>query len=74
MTDVVDEPVPLNMEPSMEVVGDILNQLSANQIQTIMNSVFDEMLGDVKVGNKVQMVTTYKDPGHFLFKSNICII
>ncbi|KAI0207285.1 Ciliary-associated calcium-binding coiled-coil protein 1 [Lamellibrachia satsuma] len=30
VTDVVDEPVPLNMEPSMEVVGDILNQLSAN--------------------------------------------
>ena len=41
--------VPVAMDPSVEVIGDILSKLSAVQIQTIMNSVFEDMLGDVKV-------------------------
>ena len=44
-----EDHVPLVTDPSVEVIGDILSKLSAVQIQTIMNSVFEEMLGDVKV-------------------------
>ncbi|KAK2174900.1 hypothetical protein NP493_768g00000 [Ridgeia piscesae] len=48
--------VPVAMDPSVEVIGDILSKLSAVQIQTIMNSVFEDMLGDVKedIANKLR--------------------
>ena len=44
-----DDQIALEEQPSIEVLTDILSQLSAAQIKNIMNSVFDEMLGDMKV-------------------------
>ena len=77
-TEGTDDQIALEEQPSIEVLTDILSQLSAAQIKDIMNSVFDEMLGDMKVRKRrsltvsSRMVNIIKSVQSTLFCDSPC--